>query len=110
MTSMFAFLQASGKQFRIEEGVHIRIDRVPLTEGEKLTFDQVLLLQDQEKTLLGTPYVLGVKVLATVISHEQDTKVIIFKKRRRQNSRRKNGHRQQRTVVRIDSITQGGDS
>ena len=101
---MFGFLQISGKQLLIEAGAYIRIDRVPLSVGTSMTLDKVLFLQDKEQTLVGRPFIPDVKILATVVSHEQDPKIVIFKKRRRQNYRRKKGHRARKTVVRIDEL------
>jgi large subunit ribosomal protein L21 len=72
-------------------------------EGEKVTFDRVLLVSDGDKVRVGAPYV-GAKVLATVVGHVRDKKVLVYKKKKRIDYHKKHGHRQWYTTLRVDSI------
>ncbi len=104
---MFAVIKTGGKQYRVEENNIIKIEKLESTEGEKITFDQVLMVGDVTKATVGSPLIAGAKVEAEVLKQMRDRKVIIFKKKRRQNYRRKQGHRQHLTVVRITKIIAG---
>ncbi len=101
---MFAVIKTGGKQYRVEENNVIKIEKLESIEGEKITFDHVLMVGDVAKSTVGSPLVVGALVEAEVLKQMRDRKVIIFKKKRRQNYRRKQGHRQQLTVVRITKI------
>ncbi|HMY84111.1 MAG: 50S ribosomal protein L21 [Saprospiraceae bacterium] len=102
---MFAIVSIAGQQFKVEGGQKIFVHRLDAKEGDKLTFDQVLLTSDGNNVAVGTPTVSGVAVTATVLSEMvKGDKVIVFKKKRRKGYRVKNGHRQQFTHLQIDSI------
>ena len=101
---MYALVEIKGKQYKAEKGVVLRVDRLGATEGESVDFDTVLMVKDDSKIEVGTPYVKGAKVTATVEEHMKDKKVIVFKFKRRKNYRRKRGHRQQYTLVRVEDI------
>ena len=102
---MFAIIQTSGRQFRVEPGAVIEISGHANEGGAKLTFDQVLLVgKDAGETMAGAPFVSGAKVLGIVDSHERGAKVRIFKKKRRKQYRRTKGHRDHITRVRITDI------
>ena len=102
---MFAIVSIAGQQFKVEGGQKIFVPRLDAKEGDKLTFDQVLLTSDGGNVVVGTPGVSGVAVSATVITQEvKGDKVIVFKKKRRKGYRLKKGHRQQFTHLQIDSI------
>ena len=81
---------------------------LPGEPGEKVTFDNVLMLVDGDDVMIGAPFVAGATVAAEIVAHERGPKVIAFKKRRRKNSKRKRGHRQDLTIVRITEIAAGG--
>jgi len=101
---MYAVFSIIGRQFKAQPGDTIRLDYVhEAKEGEKLTFDKVLLCSDGQNVRVGTPYV-GAKVVATVVSHGRAKKVIVYKKKKRTDSHKKQGHRQRFTTVHIDSI------
>ena len=102
---MFAIVSIAGQPFKVEGGQKIFVHRLDAKEGDKLTFDQVLLTSDGNNVAVGTPTVSGVAVTATVLSEMvKGDKVIVFKKKRRKGYRVKNGHRQQFTHLQIDSI------
>lgn len=104
---MFAVFEDRNKQYRVQEGDLLLLDRNESIEvGSVLTFDRVLFLGrgDAGGSAVGVPYVQGASVSATVLEHERGPKLIVGKYRRRKNYRRKNGHRQSLTRVRIESI------
>lgn len=101
---MFAIVSIAGQQFKVEEGQEIFVHRQDASEGDKLSFDDVLLVAKDSDTTIGTPKISGAKVSATVLDQVKGDKVIVFKKKRRKGYRVKNGHRQQFTKIKIDSI------
>ncbi len=100
---MYAVIETGGKQYRVEEGATITVERLPVAEGEQVTFDRVLFVGGDEAKV-GTPVVEGAKVIGTVLEHTKDKKKIIFRYRRKQRYRVKRGHRQPITRVTIESI------
>ena len=100
---MYAVVSIAGQQFKVEEGQEVFVHRLPEDEGKKVTFDQVVLLDNDGKVTVGTPHVKA-KVNATVLEHAKGDKVIVFKKKRRKGYKVKNGHRQSFTKIKIDSI------
>lgn len=101
---MFAVIKTGGKQYRVQEGDVLIIEKLGLDEGQKITFDQVLLVDHEEKTLVGTPYLENASVKGEVIENFKDKKVIVFKKKRRKQYKKKRGHRQELTRIRIEEI------
>lgn len=101
---MFAVIRTGGKQYRVQEGDILDVEKLDLEEGQKVTFDQVLLIGDEKTALIGTPVVEKACVYAKVIENFKDKKVIIFKKKRRKQYRKKMGHRQELTRVQIEKI------
>jgi large subunit ribosomal protein L21 len=102
---MFAIVSTSGRQFKVSEGDRILVDRVPVKVGETVRLESVLMVGGDHKPLVGTPFVSGAKVEATVVSHRAGDKVIVFKFESRKRHRRKIGHRQQYSELRIGAIT-----
>ena len=102
---MFAFVNISGKQYRVEKGDQIKVALLETESGKKVKFENVLLTDDGKKVTIGNPVVSGSTVSGTVINHGRDRKVIVFKKKRRKGYRRKNGHRQDFSLIQIDSIS-----
>ena len=96
--SNYAIFQTGGKQYRVQNGDVIKVEKLN-AEGT-VEFDQVLMLGDK----VGTPFVDGAKVVATVVEQKRADKVLVFKKKRRQNYRRTRGHRQCLTVLKITEI------
>jgi len=97
-----AVVRTGGKQFLIEEGQTIRVPSVGAEAGQSIELDALVTAGD--KTTVGAPAVEGIKVSATVIDHGRGQKIIVFKKKRRKQYKRKQGHRQDYTTIRIDSI------
>jgi large subunit ribosomal protein L21 len=106
---MFAVIKTGGKQYRVAAQDVITIATLEGEPGAAVTFDQVLMVTNDNGTQIGAPLVAGVTVTGEVVEHTRGDKVIAFKKRRRQNSKRKRGHRQDYTVVRITEILAGGE-
>jgi large subunit ribosomal protein L21 len=97
---MFAVIKTGGKQYRVEAGDVIVVEKLPVDENGAVTFDEVLMVGDK----VGAPLVEGATVTGEVMKQARDKKIIVFKKKRRQNYRRKQGHRQYISVVRITDI------
>ena len=102
---MYAVIQTGGKQYRVEQGEVLRVEKLAGDAGAKLTFNTLLFADDGGNVRIGQPSVAGVSVDAEIVEQGRGKKIIIFKKRRRQNYRRKNGHRQHETLVKITGIT-----
>jgi large subunit ribosomal protein L21 len=100
---MFAIVKIAGQQFKVEEGQQLFVHQLEASEGDNVSFEDVLLVDNDGKVSVGTP-TLNAKVNATVLGHQKGDKVIVFKKKRRKGYRRKNGHRQHFTQIQIDSI------
>lgn len=101
---MFAVIKTGGKQYRVQEGDILEVEKLDRDEGQKVVFDEVLLIEDGDKVLLGTPLIERARVKAQVVENFRDEKIIIFKKKRRKQYRRKKGHRQELTRVKIEEI------
>ena len=101
----FAVIKTGGKQYKVQAGEIIKIERIEDSKPEtKLEFNEVLAYGDDKNLELGEPTISGAKVEADLIKNGKNRTVLIFKKRRRKNSRRKNGHRQQFSLIRINKI------
>ena len=100
---MYAVIKTGGKQVKVEEGQTIFIEKLDVNEGDKVTFDQVVLVGGEE-TKIGAPFVEGATVEATVEKQGRGKKVTIFKYRRRKDSHTKQGHRQPYTKLTISKI------
>lgn len=107
--AMYAIVATSGKQFRVSEGDRILVDRVPAEVGETVRLDSVLMFGGDDKPMVGTPFVSGAAVEATVVAHRSGDKVIVFKFEARKRKRRKTGHRQQLSELRIGAIRPPGN-
>lgn len=105
---MYAIVNIAGQQFKVEKDQQIFVHRLPNKEGEKVTFDQVLLVDNDGKVEVGAPAVSGATVTAKVVEHLKGDKVIVFKKKRRKGYQTRNGHRQYLTKIAIDGIAIGG--
>ena len=101
---MFAIVSINGKQLKVSEGQEIYVDKLDAPEGEKVSFSSVLLIAEDNKTSVGTPFIEKALVDATIVNHAKDDKIIVFKKKRRKGFRVKNGHRQPFTKIKVDSI------
>ena len=101
---MYALVEFKGKQYKAEAGALLKVDKIDAEPGTELDIDTVLLLSGDTVTV-GSPYVEGAKVSATVESHEKGDKIIVFKYKPKKDYRRKQGHRQQYSVIKIGEIT-----
>ena len=104
---MYVILEDGNKQFKVEEGSVILIDRQGRQPGSALELERVLMLVDGEKVSIGTPYLKEVKVSAEVLGEVKDKKVVSFKKKRRKDYMRKKGHRQRYDRIIIKKIIGG---
>jgi len=100
---MYAVIETGGKQVRVEVGQEIYIEKIDIEADQQVTFTDVLSVTGT-KTLIGTPFVTGAKVVGTVLKQGRARKIIVFKYKKRKDYRRKQGHRQAYTKVRIDQI------
>ena len=101
---MNAIVEISGKQFKVEKDSKLFVHRVQGNEGDKITFDNVLMLDNGSKVIIGSPNVTGASVQAKIIKHLKDDKVIVFKKKRRKGYKVKNGHRQSLSEILIEKV------
>jgi large subunit ribosomal protein L21 len=101
---MYAVIETGGKQYRVEAGQLLTCEKLPGDAGDKVEFDRVLLLSDDEKVAVGRPLVDGARVTAEIVKQDQGEKLTVYKFRRRKNYRRKTGHRQQYTTVKISEV------
>ncbi|MGD0632986.1 MAG: 50S ribosomal protein L21 [Beijerinckiaceae bacterium] len=104
---MFAVIKTGGKQYSVAADDTITVMTLVGEPGDRVIFDNVLMLVGENETKLGAPFLEGVSVTGEIVAHERGPKVIAFKKRRRQNSKRKRGHRQDLTTVRILQLVTG---
>ena len=105
---MYAVIETGGKQYRVQEGDVITIEKLNVAAGDDITFDRVLLLNDGEKVQVGTPIVEAAKVFGSVVENGKGEKVIIFKYKSKKDYRKKQGHRQPYTMVKIESLSADG--
>ena len=102
---MYAVVEIQGSQFKVSKDQKLYVNRIDAKEGSKVSFDNVLLIDDGKKVQVGKPSLSGTSVEAKVISHLKDDKVIVFKKKRRKGYKVKNGHRQPITEIVIQEIS-----
>ncbi|CAM2059600.1 50S ribosomal subunit protein L21 [Desulfovibrionales bacterium] len=100
---MFAIIETGGKQFRVEEGYEIKVEKLTANNGNEVNIDKVLFVGDTVSKV-GAPYVANAKVTCEVVGHGRGKKIIIFHKWRRNDSRKKQGHRQAFTTLRVKAI------
>ena len=102
---MYAVISTGGKQYRVEQGETIEVEKLVHEAGKSIDFSEVLLIADGENVRIGSPLLAGAKVTAEVIADIKGEKLIIYKYRRRKGYRRKTGHRQTLTRLKITAIT-----
>jgi large subunit ribosomal protein L21 len=105
---MYAIVEIAGQQFKVEEGKKIFVHRLEAENEKEIEFDQVLLIEDKGKIIIGEPTIKDAVVEGKVVDHVRGDKVIVFKKKRKKGYRIKNGHRQNFTQVEILSIREQG--
>jgi len=101
---MYAIVEIAGQQFKIEKEMKLFVHRLKAEEGAQVTFDRVMLVDNDGKVKVGAPIVKGASVSATVLNHLKGDKVLVFKKKRRKGYQKMNGHRQYLTSIKIDDI------
>jgi large subunit ribosomal protein L21 len=101
---MYAVIKTGGKQYKVSPGENLKVEQLSTEVGAEVVLDQVLLVGEGESVRLGQPTVAGATVRATVVSHGRGDKVTIFKMRRRKHYQKHQGHRQNYTELKIDSI------
>ena len=101
---MFAVIKTGGKQYRVQEGQTLKVEKLAVEEGKKVNFDEVLLVSNGDDVKVGAPFIKGAKVTAEVVSHGRGDKVKILKFRRRKHSMKRMGHRQWFTEVKVTTI------
>jgi len=101
---MYAIVETGGKQYRVQEGQIIDVERLPAEVGEEVELDRVLLVADDGEVAIGQPTIAGAKVHATVLRQDKARKVIVLKYKPKERYRRKLGHRQPFTRLRIRKI------
>ena len=101
---MYAVVEIQGSQFKVSKNQKLYVNRLKGKEGTKVSFDNVLLVDEDGKVKVGMPNVSGAVVEAKIVSHQKDDKVIVFKKKRRKGYKVKNGHRQYLTSIHINKI------
>jgi large subunit ribosomal protein L21 len=102
---MIAIVNIAGQQFKVTEGQELFVHQLEATAGSSLSFDQVMMIDNNGSVQVGTPVLSNATVNATVIGNQKGDKVIVFKKNRRKGYQKKNGHRQSFTKIKIDSIS-----
>ena len=101
---MYAIIASGGKQYRVEPGALVTLERLSGEVGSKLDLDQVLMVSDGTQVKIGRPTVAGAKVISEIVAHTRGDKIDVFKFKKRKKYRRKTGHRQEQTRVRIAEI------
>jgi len=101
---MYAIVDSGGKQYKAQEGEILRIEKLAGDVGDSVSFDRILMFSDGEDVNIGTPLLEDVAVNGHIVEQGKAKKIIVFKYKRRKRYRRKQGHRQQFTTVKIDSI------
>ncbi|MGB0882089.1 MAG: 50S ribosomal protein L21 [Vicingaceae bacterium] len=105
---MYAIVEIAGQQFKVEKDQQLFVHRLEGKEGAKVSFDNVLLIDNKGKVNVGAPVIAGASVSGKIIEHLKDDKVIVFKKKRRKGYKVKNGHRQYLTKIQIEAISEKG--
>jgi large subunit ribosomal protein L21 len=101
---MYAVVNTGGKQYKVQAGDVLRVEKLPGDVGSPVTFDKVLMVADGEDVTIGQPVLEKASVKGTILEQGRAKKIIVFKYKRRKRFRRKQGHRQAFTAVKIDSI------
>lgn len=101
---MYAVVEINGKQYRAEQGMSLKVDRIHEPEGSAVSFDTVVLLSGDEGVKVGSPYVAGVSVKAVIDEEVKGDKIIVFKYKPKKDYRRTHGHRQKYSVITVKEI------
>lgn len=107
---MYAIVEIAGQQFKVEKDQQLFVHRLENKEGDKVSFDKVLLIDNNGNVNVGAPAITGASVTAKVLEHLKGDKVTVFKKKRRKGYKVKNGHRQYLTKIQIEAIAESGST
>jgi len=105
---MYAIVEIAGQQFKVAKDQKVYVHRLQEEEGAKVSFNNVLLVENDGNVTIGAPAIEGAEVTAKILGHLRGDKVIVFKKKRRKGYRKKNGHRQSLTEIQIEGIATTG--
>ena len=101
---MYAVIETGGKQFKVQEGDELLVEKLEANVGDSVTIDKVLLVEKDGAVKVGTPVVAGASAVLKVVEHGKGAKVIVFKYKSKKNYRRKQGHRQPYTKVLVEAL------
>lgn len=101
---MYAIVEAGGKQYQMEEGRYLKVELLDGEKDSKVVFDKVVMLANGKKSKVGQPYVKNASVEGTILAHDKEKKIIVYKQRPKKGYRKKQGHRQGFTKVMITKI------
>ena len=101
---MYAVIETGGKQYRVQEGDVLFVEKLDANEGDTISFDKVLLMSKDGDIVAGKPYVENVKVEANVLQQGKAKKIIVFKYKAKKNYKKKQGHRQPFTKIKVEKI------
>ncbi len=107
---MFAVIKSGGRQYKVSVGQTIEVNRLPFEEGEQVRIEEVLLISDSDRAMIGTPFVSNAAVVATAVRHGRGKKEIVFKYKSKKRYRHRRGHRQELTYLSIDDVLADGIS
>ena len=103
---MYAVVSSGGKQYKVQKGEILRVEKISGDIGAPVLFDKVLMFSDGENVNIGRPVLENISIKGHIVEQDKAKKIIVFKYKRRKRYRRKQGHRQQYTAIKIDSIAQ----
>jgi large subunit ribosomal protein L21 len=105
---MYAIVESGGKQYKVVAGGTLRVEKLPLDQGSEVVLDKVVMVSKEDRSICGSPYVSGAKVLADVEETGKAKKVLVFKQKPRKSTKKLRGHRQLYTSLKIKEIVFGG--
>ncbi len=107
---MLAVVEIAGKQFKVSEQMNVVVPKLQAKVGDKIKIDKVLLVENENSKTIGNSVVKGAVVEATVVNHDRDDKIVVFRKKAKKTFKRTRGHRQEFTPIHIDSIQPKADA
>lgn len=107
---MFAVIKSGGRQYKVSVGQTLEVNRLAVEDGAQVLFDEVLLISDAERAMVGTPFVANASVVATAVKQARGEKLIVFRYKAKKRIRHRKGHRQELTLLSIDDIVADGKS
>ena len=102
---MYALVNFSGSQIKIEEGLHVRVPFQNLKVGSKVMLDNVLFFDNGKKQQIGSPYIKSLSFEAKIVSHDSDNKILVYKKKRRKGYEKKRGHTQKFSTIKVEKLS-----